>query len=209
MSVSSWDCFCVKPNLNHTIADRLIIRLPEPSSFFSLPLFSHLSLDTLILILNYSFSATELDGSYQFFGGQTCTKQATDGDLTLPCWMLSFVWLESLHEEEQNLTNPGWYSSWSICMLYCVRSLPSRKVSWSWSNVLINDIPDTQKSYLTALKPFECVSVEFLVWLLDCWSSWSFTGLTLCRHWFHASFFSPTPVLVHLQRACFKIMVQI
>lgn len=55
MSVSSWDCFGVKPNLNHTIADGSIMRLPEPSSLFSPLLFRHLFLDTFISILHLQF----------------------------------------------------------------------------------------------------------------------------------------------------------
>lgn len=75
MSVSSWDCFPVKPNLNRTIVDSLIMRLPERPPFFSSPpLFSHLSLDTVIFILQLVFLPLNLK---VFMGGKTRAKMDT------------------------------------------------------------------------------------------------------------------------------------
>lgn len=171
-----WDCFCVEPNLNHTIADSLIMRLPEPSTFFS-------SVIQSFVLGHFYFN-------FPFFCHWTWKV------------LLGFVVVKLAHNRQMMET---WLYPVECCHLYdwkvCMRKSrtsqiqvdrPSRKVNCSQSNVLLNDITDAQKAYLTAVKPLECVSVEFLVLLLGCWRSWGFSGLTLRRRWFHASFFSPT-----------------
>lgn len=170
-----WDCFCVEPNLNHTIADSLIMRLPEPSTFFSSVI------QSFVLghfYFNFPFFC---HWTWRFFWVLWWSNLHTIGKWWRPDFTLLNVVICMIGK-----------SAWGRAELHKSRSIGPPGKWIAVSQMCFNDITDAQKAYLTAVKPLECVSVEFLVLLLGCWRSWGFSGLTLRRRWFHASFFSPT-----------------